>query len=128
MGNTNGGGSGDWRNERVVSGSYHTRPLGSSSSSSGPAAHHGVVVETDRGNSYLIHHPGPSSTVTVTPASNMSSKWEKSHDINVNGEKTVQQAYNGAGGRTNDPKVNYATAGTCIGAARGVQNALEKDK
>jgi hypothetical protein len=27
MGNTKGGGSGSWRQENVVSASYHTRPL-----------------------------------------------------------------------------------------------------
>lgn len=88
MGNTKGGGSGSWRQENVVSASYHTRPL--ASSGSGPGSHHGVVVNTDKGNSYLIHHPGPSSVTTVTNASNMSNNWSKSHDIPVNGSKTVQ--------------------------------------
>jgi len=27
MGNTNGGGSGSWRKETIVSASHHTRPL-----------------------------------------------------------------------------------------------------
>ena len=73
MGNTKGGGSGGWRDEHVVSASYQTRPL--ATSGSGPAEHHGVVVNTDKGNSYLIHHPGSGGTTTVTPASNMSNKW-----------------------------------------------------
>ena len=74
MGNTNGGGSGGWRGENIVSASYHTRPLGSSSTIIGPIAHHGVVVHTDKGNDYLIHHP-KNGVTTVTPASNMSNKW-----------------------------------------------------
>jgi hypothetical protein len=116
MGNTKGGGSGSWRNERVVSASYHTRSL--ATSSSGPGSHHGVVVNTDKGNSYLIHHPGPGSVTTVTSASNMSSNWSKSHNISVQGNKTVQEVYNGAGGRSNNTYVNYATGGTCIGVAK----------
>ena len=130
MGNTNGGGSGSWRQERVVSASYHTRPLGTSSS--GPARHHGVVVNTDKGNSYLIHHPGSAGsnggTTTVTSASNMSSKWSKEHTIPVSGKPTVQEVFNGAGGRTKNPIVNYVTAGTCIGAAKGAESTLKKSK
>jgi hypothetical protein len=57
----------------------------------------------------------------------MSSSWKKSHDIQVKGTKTVQEAYNlpvvskvlGSNG-------NYITAGTCMGAASGAQKALEK--
>jgi len=121
MGNTNGGGSGSWREENIVSASYHTRDL---STASPVGHHHGVVVNTSAGNSYLIHHPGPSGVTTVTSASNMSSNWTKDHDIPVNGSKTVQQVYNGAGGRTNNPAVNYATAGTCIGVAKGAESTL----
>lgn len=90
MSNTNGGGRGSFRGEHVSSASYHTRPL--ATSSSGPASHHGVVVNTKEGNSYLIHHPGPGHVTTVTPASNMSKNWTKSHDIPVQGSKTVQEA------------------------------------
>jgi hypothetical protein len=124
MGNTGGGGSGSWRSENVVSASYHTRPL--ATSGSGPGSHHGVVVNTDKGNSYLIHHPGPSSTTTVTPASNMSSKWTKSHDIPVSGSKTVQDIYNSAGGRTTNTAFNYVTGGTCIGVAKSAESGLKK--
>ena len=82
----------------------------------------------------MIHHPGSGSSgssgtgsvTTVTHASNMSNKWTKSHDIQVNGTKTVQDAYNGAGGRTSNPLINYITAGTCIGAASGVEKTLGK--
>lgn len=78
------------------------------------------------GNSYLIHHPGPSGHTTVTDASNMSNNWVKSHDIAVSGQKTVQDVFNGAGGRTNNPIVNYVTAKTSIGAAEGAEKALKK--
>lgn len=83
-------------------------------------------MNTDKGNSYLIHHPGPGSTTTVTSASNMSKNWTKTHDIPVQGNKTVQQIYNGAGGRTNNTTVNYATAGLCVGAAKGAEKTLKK--
>lgn len=50
MGNTNGGGGGSFRHETIKSASYHTRPMNSSGSNSGPGNHHGVVVQTDQGN------------------------------------------------------------------------------
>ncbi len=124
MGNTNGGGNESWRKENVVSASYHTRPL--STTGSGPGSHHGVVVNTDKGNSYLVHHPGPGGITTVTQASNMSSKWSKTHDIPVKGVKTVQEVYNGAGGRTTNTVVNYFTGKTCIGVAKNAELALKK--
>ena len=44
MGNANGGGSGSFRGEHIISSSYHKRPL--ATNSSGPGNHHGVVVNT----------------------------------------------------------------------------------
>lgn len=126
MGQTHGGGSGSWRQETVTSAGYYTRPT--ATSGSGPGDHHGVVVGTKEGNSYLIHHPGPGSTTTVTPSSNMSSKWTKTHDIPVSSPKSVQEVYNSAGGRTTNPIVNYVTAKTCIGAAKGAESALNDKK
>jgi hypothetical protein len=84
------------------------------------------VVHTDKGHSFLIHQPGLNSITTVTPASNMSHNWTKQHDIPVQGNKTVQEIYNGAGGRTTNSYINYATAKTCIGAAKGAEKALKK--
>ena len=49
MGNTNGGGAGSFRQETISSASYHTRPMSSSGSNSGPGSHHGVVVKTEQG-------------------------------------------------------------------------------
>ena len=121
MGNTNGGGGGSWRHEHVESAHHYQRPK----EVAGPADHHGVVVNTDKGNSYLIHS-GPDQGVVVTPASNMSSKWTKTSDIDVTPGKTVQDAFNGAGGRTLNPVINYGTSGTCIGAAAGVEKSLSK--
>ena len=121
MGNTNGGGGGGWRQERVISASHVQRPK----TVSGPADHHGVVLNTNKGNSYLVHS-GPENGVVVTPASNMSPKWTTTNTIPVTGTKTVQDAFNGAGGRTNSKLTQYATSGTCIGAAAGVEKALGK--
>ncbi len=89
MGNTNGGGGGSYRKERVVAASYHTRPLTGTLGNTG-ITHDGVVVKTSAGNSYLIHQPSHGQCTTVTSASNMSKNWSKSHDIPVNGNKTVQ--------------------------------------
>mmetsp|Transcript_7099 Transcript_7099/g.6298 ORF Transcript_7099/g.6298 Transcript_7099/m.6298 type:complete len:122 (-) Transcript_7099:187-552(-) len=121
MGNTNGGGSGSFRNERVVSANQYSRPM----IGGGPVKHHGVVVGTAKGNSYLIHS-GPGAGVVTTPSSNMSKNWTKGNAIKVNGTKTVQNAFNGAGGRTNSKMGQYLTGGTCIGATAGVKKALNK--
>ena len=75
MGNTNGGGGGSWRSETVTSADYYKRPLSTLNNTHEDVAHHGVVVHTKEGNSFLIHHPGPSGTTTVTPTTNMSAKW-----------------------------------------------------
>ena len=46
MGNANGGGSGSFRGEHIISASYHIRPLAINESVHGPIGHHGVVVNT----------------------------------------------------------------------------------
>jgi len=121
MGNTNGGGSGSWRNEIVVSASHYSRPkIGG-----GPFDHHGVVMTTNEGNQFLVHS-GPDYGSVVTPASNMSDKWVKGESITIKGTKTVQDAYNGASGRTNNKLTQYITGGTCIGGAKGAEKALKK--
>ena len=48
----------------------------------GPFDHHGVVVNTAEGNSFLIHNT-PKNGVVATDASNMSSKWKKGNEISV---------------------------------------------
>lgn len=58
----------------------------------------------------------------------MSKHWSKSHDIPVNGKKTVQEVYNAAGGRTTNPVINYITGGTCIGVAKNAEKALTKEE
>ena len=119
-----------WRGEKVVSASYYERPK----EVPGPANHHGVMVNTDKGNSFLIHNT-PKSGVVATPSSQMSSNWSKSHDINVSGTKTVQNAMSGASARGGSitsnwgdfgKNVNYVASGTCIGAAKGAEKALQK--
>ena len=44
MGNANGGGSGSFREEHIISASYYKRPLAIIDNSIGDVAHHGVVV------------------------------------------------------------------------------------
>ena len=91
--------------------------------------HHGVKVNTDEGNSYLIHGT-LNSGVVATDASQMSKQWSKSHDIPVNGHKTVQDAMSGAsarGGHITGKKGNYVTSLTCIGAAGRAEKALKNE-
>ena len=95
MGNnssSNSSGGGSYRSEKVVSAHQASRPK--EGVISGPFSHHGVVVNTDKGNSYLIHN-GPSKGVVCTDAKNMSSKWSKGEDIKVSGNKTVNDAMRG---------------------------------
>ena len=117
MGNTNGGGRGSFRSERVTSYQHVQRPkLGTG----GPVDHHGTVVHTDKGNSYLIHST-PKHGVVATPTSNMSNNWTKSEVKNVTNGSTVQSAMNAAGGRTLNPHTNYITSGTCVGSSLRVE-------
>ncbi len=52
---------GGYRSEKIVSAHQVSRPK----ESIGPCDHHGVVVNTDKGNSYLIHNT-PNSGVVAT--------------------------------------------------------------
>ena len=114
-----------YRNE-VVTGARHVeRPK---QGPGGPFSHEGVIVDTNKGNSYLIHNT-PKSGVVATPASGMSNGWSNIGDVNVNGQKTVGDAMRGGytpgSGRLG--KIGeYLGSGTCKGTARGVINGLGK--
>lgn len=113
-----------YRKERVVEAAKYTRPK----EMAGPFDHDGVVVRTDKGNSYLIHNT-PGAGVVATPAENMSSKWKHEKDLEVNGHKTVGDALQG-GYTSGSGKLGkggeYVASGFCIGTAIGVANALKK--
>ena len=108
--------------ETVVSAQCYKRPK-----QSGPdiVGHWGIVVQTKEGNSYLIHNT-PGSGVVVTPASNMSGKWEKTNDINVTWNPTIQDCLR-AGGVwfTKNPLVQYVASFFCIGTAGNIEAYLE---
>ncbi len=125
MGNTHGGGSGSWRGEHVTSYQHASRPKLDTTNT--PFDHHGTVVHTKEGNSYLIHS-GLKDGVVTTPASNMSKNWSKEPSVHVSGKSTVQDAMNAAGGRTLDKTINYVTSGTCIGSSARVESHLDKKK
>ncbi|CAD8092375.1 unnamed protein product [Paramecium sonneborni] len=93
-------------------------------SSGGYFKHEGVIVRTQQGNRYLIHHPGLISTVTVTDDF-QDREWETKEIIKVKGTPTVDEVKESADGLTNLPVVNYLTALTCIGAASRAQETLE---
>lgn len=122
MGNVNNPSQAGFRGETVTSASYHQRPKESSLHF---ADHHGVVLNTSTGNSYLIHSTPEAGTV-VTPASNMSKNWTKTHDIPVTGTKTVGEVFNAASGRTLNKVINYGTSQTCIGTAKNTEKALRR--
>ena len=111
-----------YRNERVLSAERVDRPK----QTGGPCTHSGVVVKTDKGNSYLIHNT-PSSGVVATPASNMSNKWNKTGDIPVSGNKTVGDVMRGGytpGTGSLGKTLEYLGSGTCKGTAIGAEDAL----
>lgn len=115
-----------YRKETVTGAARYERPK----QGDGPkfTTHSGVVVNTDQGRSLLIHNT-PGSGVVATPAENMSSKWQKTQDIEVKGDKTVADAMKGGytSGSSKFGKVGeYLGSGTCKGTADGVTKALEK--
>jgi len=80
-----------WRGDKIVRAEIYERPkLGGG----GPCTHSGVVVHTEKGQSFLIHNT-PESGVVATPAENMSRNWQKTQDIEVKGHKTVGDALRG---------------------------------
>ena len=109
----------EWANERVVKAWDYSRPMSTSSSIYG-LKHYGTVVETDLGNRYLIHHPGPGQATTVTSAYYMSTTWINDGRINVMGQKTV-------GGVLSEIGPGYwIDAYTCLGARIQARSYLEK--
>ena len=114
-----------WRNDKVVSAERYERPK---QGGGGPFEHAGVVVHTDKSQSFLIHNTSGSGVV-ATPAENMSSQWHKTGDVEVNGHKTVGDAMKGGytpGTSMLGNKGEYVGSGLCIGTALGVTNALKK--
>jgi len=114
-----------WRNEQITGARHVERPkLGPG----GPFSHEGVIVDTNKGNSYLIHNT-PGSGVVATPSSGMSNNWSTIKDVNVHGSKTVGDAMKGGYTRGTGRlgKIGeYLGSGTCKGTASGVVKSLEK--
>lgn len=108
-----------YRNEIINSAQYVTRPVDNR-----PYDHHGVQVQTNLGNDYLIHNM-PKTGVVVTDASHMSSNWNVKNEINVNGIKTIGETLDKGSGIGNG-LLNYVTSPTCIGTANRVESYLEK--
>ena len=126
MGTAHGGGSGEWRQEKVTNVTHYSRPANLSSGSGSALSHDGVVATTDKGNRYLIHST-PGSGVVTTPASGMSSKWKSGESVNTTGIR-VQDVFNNASGRTKNPLVNYVTSGTCKRSTSSAMDYAKKHK
>lgn len=110
-----------YRNEIITSASIVKRDAQSVLGTVG-IKHYGVQVETQKGNSYLIHSTPASGTV-VTDCK-IGSNWSEVNKINVHGTKTVGNTFSHVSGRTNNKFVNYVTSGTCIGTAVRAESYL----
>lgn len=58
----------------------------------------------------------------------MSKQWQKDHDIQVSGKKTVNDVFKGSAGMGNNRVINYLTGGTCIGVANRAGEVLTREK
>ena len=117
-----------WRNDKVVRAEKYERPKQGGAAVVPAFEHVGVVVHTDKCQSFLIHST-PGSGVVATPAENMSRQWHKTEDIGVKGHKTVGDAMKG-GYTSGSSKLGnfgeYVGSGFCKGTASGVIGALTK--
>ena len=114
-----------FRQEKVVRAWHVERPK----QVKGPCNHHGTVVETDKGNSYLIHNT-PGAGVVCTPASNMSSKWSKTREIDVRRDATVGECLRAGTARfpVHTPMAQYVSSGFCIGSSSNVDKYLGRQE
>lgn len=123
FGSVNNPSTSGFRGEQVIGAQHVSRPK-EMANVGVDFGHHGVLMQTDKGNSYLLHSTPGAGTVVTNQA--LSNKWKTDYDIPVNGNKTVGQVFNESSGRTLNPFVNYGTSGTCINAAQNAEKALRK--
>lgn len=114
-----------WSGENVIRAEYATRPLEGNIMKHMPANHHGVVLHTKDGHKWLLHNTLDSGVV-ITDAKHMSSKWS-THNIPVNGHKTVGEALRSVGSSSiGQEKTGYVKGKTCIGTAHKVEEYLKQ--
>ena len=112
-----------FQNDKVVRAEKYERPM--QGRLGAVFDHVGVVVHTDKGQSFLIHNT-PESGVVATPAENMSSKWDETRDIEVRGHKTVGGAIKAGGYTSGSCKLDeYVDSGLCIGTVKDIIKYLE---
>jgi hypothetical protein len=113
-----------YRKETVVQAWKATRPK----QMPGPADHHGVMLKTREGNTWLIHDT-PDTGVTCTSADNMSSKWTKT-EIKLAWNPRIGQCMKGAAGvmgkHWKPGFIQYLLALTCIKTADRLESFLIK--
>lgn len=115
-----------WSNEKIIRASYVTRDKQGKFMQYSPIDHHGILIHTSNGNSYLLHNT-PKTGPVVTDAKHMSKSWHKLHDINVFGDKTIGGALESAGSNIlGGERCGYVEGGTCIGTAQRVEKYLKK--
>jgi len=113
-----------WSRESILHAEYATRPLEGVFMKHMPANHHGIVLHTSEGNTYLLHNTFESGVV-VTDASHMSDRWHIEYDIPIAGKKTIGEALNSAGSNSlGGVRCGYAKGKTCIGTAGNVEDFL----
>lgn len=119
----------DATSEIVTSAEYMTRPI------KGPlkvlddigVSHHGVKLQTDQGNTYIIQSDVVTGTGIAGDEEVLNPKWRKINNIKVSGTKTLADTLKNGSGLTDIGVVNYATGGTCIGTATKVEKFLQQD-
>jgi hypothetical protein len=117
-----------WKNERIVSAYDVRRPKldsnGYSKQDKSWIDHRGLLVKTDKGNSWLIHNT-PGAGVVATSGKHMSRNWKSHGQIDVNGYKTVGGVRDAARSRDIIKHLEYVGSGTCIGSSKKGRRYLE---
>lgn len=116
----------NWSGEYVIRAQRVERPLQGDIMKHLPINHHGTVLYTSDGNSYLLHNT-PDSGVVITDTKYMKKHWKLVHDIPVIGEKTVGDTLGSVGTSSfGQERCGYIKGGTCIGTANNVEKYLQK--
>lgn len=119
--------------EKVLKAWYYQRPLnakgGKTLDKYTGIGHVGIVVQTDKGNKYLIHS-GPGNGCVATDAKNMSKEWKEQEELQVKWNPTISECLQAAGVwlshfiDNNTPGVQYWAGLLCYGSASRLKELL----
>lgn len=120
-----------WANEKVINAWYCTRPINLQGLRQMGVKHHGIYVETDKGNFWLVHNAfdpdreeyGP----IVTPETSMKkSNWTFEEFTVKKKDVTLSDCLRAMDWKGTCSKSEWVTSGTCIKAAEHLQTYLEE--